>query len=749
MKKGFKAVTAAALAVSALTPVAAFAAESTVDNGVYTSTNYYSIDAFKKLSGSAKASALTSEGAVIVIAGKVYTGNNVITLSDSQLGASAVTVDAYNAANGNKLVSGKPIGGENQTGDLKVESVSAINTTVNAATNNQVLPVQINGSQSVTVKQLTDAGYIVKFSSNKAVFSSATTSTTGVVDSLAANFGNFNYTVEVTKDGKTISSAATGTVTLVDASATKEITEYEIKKSSVKLTSGTLNVDDSGYIIAPTKGTNVKGDTVTTFTGATFTSSDNKVALVGTDGTITPVKAGTVTITIKHGTATKAVTLTITEATRTLTTLKADKASVGIVAGGSAETLTVKGYDQLGDEKALSSTTGSAVSSATAVATVGISGTGDTRTVTVTPVAQGSATITVTVDGKTLSIPVTVGENKVTTRKVEIVKSTATPANSSDDAIIDKAKVATDDKVVLAYNGYNASNQLVGAETLAAYNATTPAAGYSVDVTVKDPSGNAVTTVSDYVTVSGTGTKQISLTAKKAGTATVTIYDGALKVTSYEVTLKDSTPTVSAVKFETGAKITASAGTSDVIKTTGLTFTSTPATTVKIAASTGTGTITDSAVPDNTLGTIDLKHNLTGTSTVALSESSGTLVLTVTQSGTDAVKGTVNVRIKDNTGKIVDVKDITVDIAAVPTAVVLATGSVTATAGDKTITGLTSGTKYVVTSGSNYYGVKADGTLATAQTTLVLAQGDAVGLTGTAITGLTNGTTYKVEVVTP
>jgi len=127
MKKGFKAVTAAALAVSALTPVAAFAAESTVDNGVYTTSNYYSIDAFKKLSGSAKAAALTSEGAVIVIAGKVYTGNNVITLSDSQLGASAVTVDAYNAANGNKLVSGKPIGGENQTGDLKVESVSAIN----------------------------------------------------------------------------------------------------------------------------------------------------------------------------------------------------------------------------------------------------------------------------------------------------------------------------------------------------------------------------------------------------------------------------------------------------------------------------------------------------------------------------------------------------------------------------------------------------------------------------------------------
>ncbi|MCM0624765.1 hypothetical protein M5J14_09510 [Lysinibacillus sp. OL1_EC] len=129
MKKGFKAVTAAALAISALTPVAAFAAENTVENGVYTTTNFYSLDAFKKLSGSAKAAALTSEGAVIVVAGKVYTGANVLSLNDTQLDASAVTVDAYNAANDNKLVSGKPIGEGTETGELKVASVNMINAT--------------------------------------------------------------------------------------------------------------------------------------------------------------------------------------------------------------------------------------------------------------------------------------------------------------------------------------------------------------------------------------------------------------------------------------------------------------------------------------------------------------------------------------------------------------------------------------------------------------------------------------------
>jgi hypothetical protein len=83
-----------------------------------------------------------------------------------------------------------------------------------------------------------------------------------------------------------------------------------------------------------------------------------------------------------------------------------------------------------------------------------------------------------------------------------------------------------------------------------------------------------------------------------------------------------------------------------------------------------------------------------------------------------------------------------------PTAVVVGTGSVSvAAAGNGTITGLAAGTKYVVTEGTSYYGVLANGTLSTAQTDKVTAEGLAVSLTGTAITGLTNGNTYTVEVV--
>jgi hypothetical protein len=71
----------------------------------------------------------------------------------------------------------------------------------------------------------------------------------------------------------------------------------------------------------------------------------------------------------------------------------------------------------------------------------------------------------------------------------------------------------------------------------------------------------------------------------------------------------------------------------------------------------------------------------------------------------------------------------------VPTKVVLAAGS-WGTAGDKTIT-VTTGVKYVVKSGNSIKGVKDDGSLVTTMS-------DAANLSGTKITGLTNGTTYDV-----
>lgn len=82
------------------------------------------------------------------------------------------------------------------------------------------------------------------------------------------------------------------------------------------------------------------------------------------------------------------------------------------------------------------------------------------------------------------------------------------------------------------------------------------------------------------------------------------------------------------------------------------------------------------------------------------------------------------------------------------TKVTLAAGSL-GTAGDRKITGLTVGSKYVVAYDNNFYGVKADGTLNTAQANKEAAGADAGNLIGVTIDDLINGATYKVEAVAP
>lgn len=128
MKKGIKSLAIAALAVSALTPVAAASAAENVENGVYTSTEFYTLDAFKKLSTSKKAAALNSTGTVVVIGGQVFKASDVLTASDSQLPNLGTSADTYTTPAGNKLVSGKPLDTTAPVSELKVESVSAINS---------------------------------------------------------------------------------------------------------------------------------------------------------------------------------------------------------------------------------------------------------------------------------------------------------------------------------------------------------------------------------------------------------------------------------------------------------------------------------------------------------------------------------------------------------------------------------------------------------------------------------------------
>lgn len=155
MKKSTKTLAAAALAISALTPVAAASAASSIADGVYTSTNYYSIPDFKKLSTADKAAALTSPGAVVVVGGTAYTGADVLSASDSELPDLGTAADAYTTEAGNKLVSGQKI--DAVTGSIEVSSVSAINKTKVEVTFNKAIDAAAKENFTIAGAQVNGA----------------------------------------------------------------------------------------------------------------------------------------------------------------------------------------------------------------------------------------------------------------------------------------------------------------------------------------------------------------------------------------------------------------------------------------------------------------------------------------------------------------------------------------------------------------------------------------------------------------
>lgn len=129
MKKGIKISTAAILAVSALTPVAAFAAESTVTDGIYTSygQGYYTAADFAKLSPEVKKAIFADAKAALVAGGIAFNLQSDVALkTDAQIDAVTTTVEQYETEQGVSFDSGNGFGDVVEPG-VKVESVMAIN----------------------------------------------------------------------------------------------------------------------------------------------------------------------------------------------------------------------------------------------------------------------------------------------------------------------------------------------------------------------------------------------------------------------------------------------------------------------------------------------------------------------------------------------------------------------------------------------------------------------------------------------
>lgn len=199
MKKGLKISTATLLAVSALTPVAAFAAESTVADGIYTNhgAGYYTAAQFSKLSATDKKAIFADSKAALVAGGTAYNLLKDVALkSDAQIDAVTTTVEQYEAAQGVKLDSGKGFG-EVVVTELKVESVMAINAKTLQVTFNT--PIEVS---SVTGTNNT------KLNANVVTL----TRTTTTADANAVNGSLPNTTdAKLSEDGKTLTITAPST----------------------------------------------------------------------------------------------------------------------------------------------------------------------------------------------------------------------------------------------------------------------------------------------------------------------------------------------------------------------------------------------------------------------------------------------------------------------------------------------------------------------------------------------------------
>ena len=125
MKKFLATIVLVALLLVTLNPIKIAEASTQIDNGVYTTANYYTIAEFKKLSTANKATILTTSGTVVVLGGIVYKAQDILTASDAQLPTLGIKVSDYTTEAGNKLVSREKLDSNkpSPSGEFKIESI--------------------------------------------------------------------------------------------------------------------------------------------------------------------------------------------------------------------------------------------------------------------------------------------------------------------------------------------------------------------------------------------------------------------------------------------------------------------------------------------------------------------------------------------------------------------------------------------------------------------------------------------------
>ncbi|MBQ6302047.1 MAG: Ig-like domain-containing protein [Bacteroidales bacterium] len=432
----------------------------------------------------------------------------------------------------------------------------------------------------------------------------ATISYSGVVT--AKSPGTATITVKTNDGGKTATCDVTVKAKVVS------VTGVTLDKASLTLTEG-----ETQTLVASVTPENATDKSLS------WSSSNNSVATISSNGQITAVSAGTATITVKTNDGGKTATCAVTVMAKTVSVTGVSLNNTSLtMTEGETQSLVANVTPENATDKSLSWS-----SSNNSVATISSDG-------QVTAVSAGTATITVKTNdgGKTATCTVTVKAKVISVTGVSLDKYYLT---LTEDETYNLTATVTPENATNKSVTWTSSNTTVA--TVSSNGLVTAKTPGSAEITVKTNDGGSTATC--YITVKA---KVIPVTGISLNTSSMTMKVGETKSLSATVTPSNATDKTvtwkssdsSVATVDSNGKVTAKSAGSVTISATAGSFTANCSVTVVVPV--------ESVSLNKTELTIEKGKNATLTATINPSnatdktvtwKSSNTAIATVDQNG--------------------------------------------------------------------------------------------------------------------